>query len=358
MLNADNAYGPTGHFGTWHLGYGGRNGTGLPLQHGYDYFFGTVMQPSLKSCDNGLGEQVIVAEDKYGNKLDKNTPEARAAAAAAASARRTIEGSSERELGITFWALWSMSSLLWQTLVVVTVVSWFVSFLSTKSCGLSLLFILLAMYVPFRMLDLISISDPSSCILIRNERIVEQPVRMGTYASRVTSEAVHFLESALICSRHRCMERESFAMTVSYPLSPPNSLNALFKDDYTGLGSAADAIAEVDHNIGILMRKINHLGLRKRTLVVLTGFSPDYFPSKIGKAPMSVPLIVSFEGHSQKGTTKDFPVDVMDIVPTFLQLAEIKLSLPLDGTSFWNAIVSAENFCCPGLSHIFEVCLC
>ena len=55
---------------------------------------------------------------------------------------------------------------------------------------------------------------------------------------------------------------------------------------------------------------------------------------------MSVPLIVSFEGHTQEGTTVDFPVDIMDIVPTFLQLAEIEPSLPLDGTSFWDSIVS------------------
>ena len=49
------------------------------------------------------------------------------------------------------------------------------------------------------------------------------------------------------------MERESFAMTVSYPLAPSNSLNALFKNDYTSLGAHADAVAEVDHNIGILV---------------------------------------------------------------------------------------------------------
>ena len=53
-----------------------------------------------------------------------------------------------------------------------------------------------------------------------------------------------------------------------------------------------------------------------------------------------MPLIVSFEGHTQEGTTVDFPVDIMDIVPTFLQLAEIEPSLPLDGTSFWDSIVS------------------
>ena len=145
---------------------------------------------------------MLVAEDKYGNKLDENTPEARAAAAAAsASPSTTIAGSSERELGHTFWAFWSMTSLLWQTMVIVTVVSWFVSLLSTKNCGLSFVMILLAMYVPFRLFDLFSISDPSSCILIRNDRIVEQPIRMGTYTNRITTEAMHFLESQMICSR-------------------------------------------------------------------------------------------------------------------------------------------------------------
>ena len=83
MLKTDPAYGPMGHFGTWHLGYGGPRGAGLPLQHGYDRFFGTLMQPSLKSCDNNLGTQATVAEDKYGNTLDASTPEAQAAAAAA-----------------------------------------------------------------------------------------------------------------------------------------------------------------------------------------------------------------------------------------------------------------------------------
>ena len=142
----------------------------------------------------------------------------------------------------------------------------------------------------------------------------------------------------MICSRHRCSERKSFALTVSYPLPPPNSLNALFRDDYTGLGHQADALAEVDHNIGILLRKINHLGLRDRTMVVLTGFAPDYFSRHIGKAPMQIPLLVSLEGHSQQGSRNVHPVDIMDIVPTFLQLAEIQPQVHLDGESFWDTI--------------------
>ena len=349
MLKMDAAYGPAGHFGTWHLGYGGPNGDGLPLEHGYDRFFGTVMQPSVKSCDNGLGKAQTVAQDKYGNKLDADTPQAQqaaaaAAAAAAASATGGPRRAMEREYGITFWALWSMSSLLWQSLVIVTVISWFAGMLNTKYCWLTLFFILISLCVPFAILDTITLSDPSSCMLVRNHEIVEQPVRMGTYVGRITTEAIHFLESSMICSRHRCMERKSFSMTVSYPLPPPNSLTALFKDDYTKLGKHADAIAEVDHNIGILMKKINHLGLRDRTVVVLTGFSPDYFHHSVSKAPMKIPLIVSLEGHSRKDSRVQEPVDLMDIVPTFLQLAEIAPPSNLDGESFWDLIVSSFAF--------------
>ena len=72
----------------------------------------------------------------------------------------------------------------------------------------------------------------------------------------------------------------------AYPLSPPNSLTPLFRNDYTKLGKQADAIAEVDHNIGILLKKINHLGLRDRTMIVVTGFAPDYFEHDIGQAPV------------------------------------------------------------------------
>ena len=135
MLKQDPSYGPMGHFGTWHLGYGGPDGAGLPLNHGYDRFFGTVMQPSLKSCDNGLGETTSVAQDKYGNALNEDTLEAQAAAAAAAAkSKQTIQSATEREYGITFWALWSMTSLLWQTLVLVTVIAWFANMIGTKYC--------------------------------------------------------------------------------------------------------------------------------------------------------------------------------------------------------------------------------
>ena len=59
-----------------------------------------------------------------------------------------------------------------------------------------------------------TLSDPASCMLVRNHDIVEQPVRMGTYVNRITAEAIHFLESSMMCSRHRCRERKSFAITI------------------------------------------------------------------------------------------------------------------------------------------------
>jgi arylsulfatase A-like enzyme len=345
MLKTDIAYGPMGHFGTWHLGYGNGDGTGLPLHHGYDHFFGTLAQPSLKSCDNNVGTQSTVAQDKYGNPLDAETPEAQAAAAEAAAGEASARASlgtttTQHEYGLTWWAMWSLTSIVWQSLVVLTIVSWFADMMSNKTCVRVLFVVVAVLMLPcFLVLDTLTLSNPSSCILLRNDRIVEQPVRMGTYLRRVTDEALHFVESTMTCSRHRCQERKSFAMTVSYPMPPPNSLNALFGDDYTGLGKEADALAEVDHNIGVLLRKINHLGLRSRTLVVLTGFAPDYFSAQTGRnGPMRVPLVVSFEGHTSEGMRDHHPVDIMDIMPTFLQLADVPSPVHLDGQSFWPLI--------------------
>jgi len=88
-----------------------------------------------------------------------------------------------------------------------------------------------------------------------------------------------------------------------------------------------------------LLRKINHLGLRSRTLVVLTGFAPDYFSAQTGRnGPMRVPLVVNFEGHTSEGMRDHHPVDIMDIMPTFLQLADVPSPVHLDGQSFWPLI--------------------
>ena len=144
------------------------------------------------------------------------------------------------------------------------------------------------------------------------------------------------------------MERESFAVTVSYALPPEHSLAPLFRG-YTGLGARADAVAEIDHQIGILIKKISHLGVRPRTLVVITGYAPDFFDRAHGAAPVQVPLMAALEGHSREGAVVHHAVHLIDLVPTFLELAAITPPPTpgphqLDGKSFWPLMVSGSQF--------------
>ena len=359
MLKSDPAYGKyvAGHFGTWHLGVGGAAGRGLPSHHGFDQFFGTPTPPSLAPCDNGMGlKDAVKTMDKYGNPLGLQTEDTAAAAAAAAKAeddspladdeewiedddasQSSAAGADgpSRDFGLSFWAFWSLSSLLWQSILLSSLICWFAGGMTSPQCGGGFLVLLAVAAVPFTLLDNLSMSDPNSCMLIRNGRVVEQPLRMGSYASRVTDEAMHFLESQMVCSRHRCLERDSFMLSVSYALPPPKSLGALW-DGITKLGPKADAVAEIDHRIGMLLKKVGHLGLMSRTLVVVTGYAPDFFHRSKGQRPVRVPLLASFEGLSSRGKRVATPVDLVDIVPTFLELADVAPKFVMDGVSFWS----------------------
>jgi hypothetical protein len=363
MLKSDPAYGKyaAGHFGTWHLGVGGAAGQGLPSNHGFDQFFGTPTPPSIEPCDNAMGwKDAVKTMDKYGNPLGLQTEDTGGAAAtteengpladdeewieddvAGAQSSAANPGKPSRDYGLSFWAFWSLSSLLWQSLVLSSLICWFAGGISASQCCGGFIVLLAVAAVPFALLDNLSMSDPNSCMLIRNGKIVEQPLRMGSYASRVTDEAMHFLESQMVCSRHRCLEQDSFMLSVSYALPPPKSLGALW-DGITKLGPKADAVAEIDHRIGVLLKKIGHLGLMPRTLVVITGYAPDFFHRSKGQRPVRVPLLASFEGFSAQGRRVVTPVDLVDIVPTFLELADVAPKFVMDGVSFWSTHMDAH----------------
>ena len=90
------------------------------------------------------------------------------------------------------------------------------------------------------------------------------------------------------------------------------------------------AIAErLDEGVGQLLSKIDELGLRDRTLVVLysdAGGKETFarqVPLRSGKGwhyegDIRVPLIVGWPGHVQPGTTTDHMLTTVDIFPTFL----------------------------------------
>ncbi len=110
---------------------------------------------------------------------------------------------------------------------------------------------------------------------------------------------------------------------------------------YAGMVEAADNV------LGRLLRKIDELGLRNNTIVVLTsdngGFNyaiHDQPPLRMTKGwlydgGLRIPLIMRWPGRIGPGGVSEARVSHLDFFPTFLEVAGIPAdpSLPLDGES-------------------------
>ena len=110
---------------------------------------------------------------------------------------------------------------------------------------------------------------------------------------------------------------------------------------YAGMVEAADTV------LGRLLRKIDELGLRDSTLVVLTsdngGFNygiHDHVPLRKTKGwlydgGLRIPMIVRWPGRVEPGTVREDRVTHLDFYPTFMEVAGVPddPALILDGES-------------------------
>ena len=112
-------------------------------------------------------------------------------------------------------------------------------------------------------------------------------------------------------------------------------------------------IANMDENIGKLMRHLDTLGISENTLVMFTSDngpengagSPGNF--KGGKRLLTeggirVPAIVRWKNKIKAGTTSDKFIMGTDVFPTLCSLAGVRLPLHIriDGVSFLPVLLS------------------
>ena len=74
-----------------------------------------------------------------------------------------------------------------------------------------------------------------------------------------------------------------------------------------------------------------------------------FFHRSKGERPVRVPLLATFEGLSLEGKRVKSPVDLVDIVPTFLELADVAPKAVMDGKSLWSAHMDAYADACKPL---------
>jgi len=121
------------------------------------------------------------------------------------------------------------------------------------------------------------------------------------------------------------------------------SLTAL-RRSYYGL------VTFVDRQVGELMRVLEETGLRDNTVVMFTADHGDMLMEKnmVQKRALyewsaRIPLLVSFPDRYKAGTTSAEPVNLIDLVPTVLDLAGVDDRLALDGRSLLPVIDGSET---------------
>lgn len=114
-----------------------------------------------------------------------------------------------------------------------------------------------------------------------------------------------------------------------------------------------NGIARMDAGVGMLLAKLAQLGLNKNTIVIFTGDNGPYFKrAKITcyEAGLRVPMIVRYPGLISPNRVNNSLVSTVDIMPTVLQAAGVRVPQNLAGRSlmqlFWGNTTGWRNVLC------------
>ena len=129
----------------------------------------------------------------------------------------------------------------------------------------------------------------------------------------------------------RCLN--AYHGTRRYNLRDPNGLRKL-RRAYYGL------VTYMDRKVGELLDTLEQTGLADNTVVVFASDHGDMLCEKemvqtrcFYEWSCRVPLIARFPAGWQAGTVCDTPVSLIDLLPTFCEIAGTEASLPHDGES-------------------------
>jgi len=171
------------------------------------------------------------------------------------------------------------------------------------------------------------IYDHPDIPLMRNEKVIEQPVVQNTLTQRYTAEAMHFIEEN---------KKDPFFLYYAHTM-PHHPISA--SDEFVGKsanGLYGDVIEEIDWSVGEILKILKKLDILENTIIIFTsdnGAPRSYKEASNGNlsgykgTPMEggnrVPMIVSWKGTFPEGKVTAGISSVMDIFPTIAHIAEI-----------------------------------
>ncbi|XP_070545915.1 arylsulfatase H-like [Ptychodera flava] len=218
----------TGILGKWHLGIGS-GGKHLPTKQGFDYFYGIPMS-HVEICGQAMG------------------------------------GS---HLGKPFIFLYlSFTYKLWTGLMTGVFLSWVLSLIGKRGLfSLSFVIFLFAVTGYYVLSDFSLLWARESCILMRNDDIIEQPYKAENMTLKLTQEALWYL------SRHR---NNPFFLLISYLTLHSPVFASRYFEGRSGIGRYGDALMELDWSVGQVLQQLKKQGLEENTMII---FLSDNGPS-------------------------------------------------------------------------------
>lgn len=195
--------------------------------------------------------------------------------------------------------------------------------------------------------------------LYRNEKVIESPAHQDTLTRRYTTEAIDFIDQN---------QSKPFFLYLPYTMPHiPLAASAKFRGK-SSYGLYGDAVDEIDWSVGQILAGLKARGLDENTLVLFTSDNGPAIrtefvahagsagPFRGGKGTTweggtRVPCIARWPGHIPTGIELKGIASLMDIFPTFVEIA--KGTLPDDRVIDGKSLIEFMEGKAPSPDHEF-----
>jgi arylsulfatase len=188
-------------------------------------------------------------------------------------------------------------------------------------------------------------NDMTPSVLMRDEKVIEQPVHLETLTERYTETAVGFLK-----------ESRDKPFFLYFPHTFPHiplAASTRFRGK-SPHGIYGDVLQELDWSVGEVMRTLRATGAAENTLVLFSSDNGPWYQGSSGKlrgrkgetweGGVREPFIAWMPRHIPKGRVSGALGSMLDVTPTVANLCGAGSSKkPTDGLDVWHLLTGEVN---------------
>jgi len=180
-------------------------------------------------------------------------------------------------------------------------------------------------------------NDMTPSVLMRDDRVIEQPVRLETLTQRYTDTAVRFLK-----------ESRDAPFFLYFPHTFPHiplAASTGFRSK-SPHGIYGDVLQELDWSVGEVMKALHDTGAASNTLVLFSSDNGPWYQGSSGRlrgrkgetweGGVREPFIAWMPGHIPRGRVSAALGSMLDVTPTVAKLCGAEYpKKPVDGLDVW-----------------------